>query len=402
MQVDNRSFRFATPAVFAILTVLALWMWMALDVQFNFKGQWSALFLSGAYSPPPPALASSTYEFRHSYGYDGQYYRYVAHDPLFRKGIARYIDGPTTRYDRILIPGLAAILSCGQDQFTDAAYIAVVLGFIYLGALWLGRFAVATGGHPAWACAFGLLPATLISMQRMTVDVALTALCMGFVWYASRNAHGPLFAIAVLAPLDRDTGLLLVVACCLQALFARRWKWAAIDITAVIPTIIWYRFVSAHSGIAHVASPLAPQEPPHWLFHHPFFGIVQGFWRIPNYPLAPLVNRVAQTADVLAISGIILATILALWQGRKSWKQPEGIGTLLFVLLVGAVSAPAYWSDINGYARTLAPLLLFVGLRYFRGASPLNWAPLLMVDARLSLEFGNQALSVLRGLWSLL
>ncbi|HEX4227114.1 MAG TPA: hypothetical protein VHZ07_00480 [Bryobacteraceae bacterium] len=402
MQLAKTRFQIASPAVFAALTVLVLWTWMALDVQFNFRGQWSALFLSGAYSPPPPMLVSSTYLFPHSYGYDGQYYRYVAHDPLFRKGIARYVDGPTTRYDRILIPGLAAVLSAGQDRFTDAAYIAVVLAFIYVGALWLGRFAVANSGHPAWACVFGFLPATLISLQRMTVDVALTALCMGFVWYAGRNAFGPMFVIAVLAPLDRDTGLLLVVACCAHAVLARRWKWAVVYPTAIVPTLIWYRFVSVHSGIAHVASPLAPQEPPHWLFHHPFFGIVQGFWRIPHYPLGPLANRVAEATDIIAISAIILATILALWQARKSWKRPESIGALLFVLLVAAVSAPVYWKDINGYARTLAPLLLFVGLRYFRGATPLNWAPLLMVDARLSLEFGNQILSVLRGLGSLL
>jgi hypothetical protein len=388
--------------MFAALTALALWTWMALDVQFNFRGQWSALFLSGAYSPPPPALVSSTFEFQHSYGYDGQYYRYVAHDPLFQKGIARYVDGPTVRYDRILIPGLAAILSFGQDQFTDAAYIAVVLAFIYLGALWLGRFAAANGGHPAWACAFGLLPGTLISIQRMTVDVALIALCMGFVWYAGRNAYGPLFAIAVLAPLDRDTGLLLLAACCFKAVLDRRWKWAVAYPTAIIPTLAWYRFVSAHDVTVHVRSPLAPQQPPHWLFDHPFFGVLQGFSHIPNYPLAPLADHLAQAADALAISGIILATILALCQARRSWKQPEGMGALLFVLLVGVVSAPTYWSDINGYGRTLTPLLLFVALRYFRGASALNWAPLLMVDARLSLEFGTQLLGVLRGLGSLI
>ena len=69
---------------------------------------------------------------------------------------------------------------------------------------------------------------------------------------------------------------------------------------------------------------------------------------------------------------------------------------------LAAVSAPVYWSDVNGYARTLAPLLLFVGLQYFRDGSLLNWAPLLMVDARLSLEFGNRLLGILRGLGSLL
>lgn len=402
MQFPNKAFRVPGPAVFAALTVLAIWSWMALDVQFNFHGQWSALFLSGAKSPPPPSLTSSTYLVPHSFGYDGQYYRYVAHDPLFQKGTARYVDGPTTRYDRILIPGLAAILSFGQDRFVDAAYIAIVLGFIYLGALWLGRFAAANGAHPAWACMFGLLPGTLISIQRMTVDIALLALCMGFVWYASRKAYGPLFAIGVLAPLDRDTGLLLIAACCLTAALARRWKWAAVYPAAIVPTLAWYGFVSRHDVRVHVTSPLAPQEPPHWLFHRPFLGLLQGFWHIPHYPLAPLANHLAETADGLAISGIILATIMALWQARRSWKQPEGFAALLFLVVVGVVSAPAYWSDVNGYGRTLAPLLLFVGLRYFRGGSPLNWAPVLMVDGRLSLEFGNQMVGVLRGLVSLL
>ena len=286
MGANNRPFRFASPAVFAALTVLALWTWMALDVQFNFRGQWSALFLSGAYSPPPPSFASSTYLYPHSYGYDGQYYRYVAHDPLFRKGIARYVDGPAVRYDRILIPGLAAILSAGQDRFTDAAYIGVVLGFIYLGALWLGRFAVANGGHSAWACLFGLLPSTLISMQRMTVDVALAALCMGFVWYASRNAQGALFVIGAVAPLDRDTGLLLLVACGAQALLARRWKWAVIDVTAIIPHthLVQLRISAQRNRPRDVSS--GPASPATLAVPSSIFRSCAGFLAHPQLPIS--------------------------------------------------------------------------------------------------------------------
>jgi len=50
----------------------------------NYAGNWIALFGTGSASPPPRALAGEhIYVFPNNTGYDGQFYRYVAHDPLY-------------------------------------------------------------------------------------------------------------------------------------------------------------------------------------------------------------------------------------------------------------------------------------------------------------------------------
>jgi hypothetical protein len=81
--------------------------WQAATVHFNYSGNWTALFMTGELYPPPPELAAHTYTFPASTGFDGQFYRYVAHAPWFgadsfRAGWARYFDSPRLRYERIL------------------------------------------------------------------------------------------------------------------------------------------------------------------------------------------------------------------------------------------------------------------------------------------------------------
>ena len=76
-------------------------------MHFNYAGNWTALFMTGDLSPTPPAELPRTYVFPGSYGYDGQFYRYVAHLPWFRADWARYFDSPRMRYYRILVPALA-------------------------------------------------------------------------------------------------------------------------------------------------------------------------------------------------------------------------------------------------------------------------------------------------------
>ena len=111
------------------------------------------LFLTGQDFTMPPDLAPGTYRFPGT-GFDGEMYRYVAHDPSGQRGYARYMDGPAQRYHRILVPALAYLLVAGRQPWIDASYIAVVALFVFLGAYWLSRWAVLAGVHPAWALAF--------------------------------------------------------------------------------------------------------------------------------------------------------------------------------------------------------------------------------------------------------
>ena len=89
------------------------------------------------------------------------------------------MDDPALRYRRILVPMLAWALALGRDSGIHAAYFATILGFVFLGVYWLARAMELGGRHPAWGLMFALTPAALVSMDRMTVDVALAAFAAG-------------------------------------------------------------------------------------------------------------------------------------------------------------------------------------------------------------------------------
>ena len=80
-------------AAWAAVTVAVLWAWQALIVYADYGGNWTGLFLTGDHVQTPAELASRTYFFKNSGGFDGQFYRFVAHDPFFRKGIQLIVDG---------------------------------------------------------------------------------------------------------------------------------------------------------------------------------------------------------------------------------------------------------------------------------------------------------------------
>jgi hypothetical protein len=381
--------------LYALLGVVATGSWQAATVHFNYGDKWTALFCTGDHYPIPPELAAGTYIFRSSWGYDGEFYRNIAHDPWFQKGWSKYLDAARLRHARILVPGLAWLLAAGQAQYVDAAYVAIVLLCVYLGVYWLSRYAVAHARSPAWGLGILLVPGTLISIDRMTVDIALIALCAGFVWHLKRESAVGLYAVLVLAGLARETGLLLTAACCLQALWMRRWRQALLWATSALPALAWYAFVATQSPHAQTrAGGLVPR----WLFQYPLVGIVMKLFQPESYPFSPALNRAIQAVDAIALCGLLLALGLAVWSLRKRPFQEEQWATLAFVALALVVSAPGFMRNVYGYGRPLSPLVFLVGLPALRGGSPWLLAPMLMLDLRVALQWVPQLQGILRGL----
>ncbi|HTW63364.1 MAG TPA: hypothetical protein VME17_02060 [Bryobacteraceae bacterium] len=379
----------------AILALALFLFWQFLTVHYNRGGNWTALFLTGSQTAIPPDLAPETYQFR-GRGFDGEMYRYVAHDLFMRRGYLKYVDGPAQRYHRILIPALAYLLVAGHQPWIDGSYIAVVALFALLGAYWLSRWAVLSGHHPAWALAFLLAPATLISMDRLTIDIALAAFTVALAFYWRTSAWPSVFVVLMLACLARETGALLVGGCCLAELFNRRLIRAVTWGASALPALAWYLFIrralpeKTHFGV------------PTWVAGHAQAGIFRDLRQPPHYPLPPLLEMIARWGDVLSLLAILAAAVLAILFLRANPRSPLAMAAVLFTALVFLLTIPSYWNDVNGYARVFSPLLILVALGSLARESGVPWwaglIPALLVDLRLSMEFAAPAGGIVRGL----
>jgi hypothetical protein len=372
------------PALFALIAAAVSISWQAITVHYNYGGNWTGLYCAGAlFKAPPAELASERiYRFPNSYGYDAQLYHYMAHDPFLTRGFAAAMDSPRFRYRRILVPLCAWMLAGGQDRFVDAAYLAVVLLSVFAGTWWVAKM------YAGWSLAFLAVPAVLISLDRLTVDVALAALVIGVVYYARRESWSAVFVLCVLAALVRESGWLVPAGVAAWSLFERRFARALAMGASVIPAAAWYAYVHAHTSplVADFISPV------------PFAGLlrrlVTPFW----YPFTPLATAAAMAGDYLALAGILAAVAYCAWYARDLARRPEGFIAFAFVALVAVVSTSAIWNDIYGFTRGYSPLILLIGLDGLRIRRVAGALPLALMAPRLVLQLCPQLLHIARGL----
>lgn len=227
----------------AIVSVLLVFAWTAARIHYACSGNWTATFCTGSILRVPPDLDAGTYRFGGD-GYDGQFYRYLAHDPFLRKGYSAYVDAPQLRFRRLLVPLASWLAGFGQRDWIDGAYFGVEMLFLDLGVYWFARLLVLRGRSALWGLLFVVVPATMVSFDRMLVDGPLTALFVGFLLYCEEERWSHVWALAMLAALTRETGLLLGAALVIDRLLHREWRRAAWFASSGIPAVAWYGYLA--------------------------------------------------------------------------------------------------------------------------------------------------------------
>ena len=374
----------------ALICTLLGFAWQLLTVHYNYGGNLTALFCTGSKIPTPPSLAGEhIYVFPNSGGYDGQSYHYVAHDPLCRTDIGLAVPDRGLRYRRILLPGMAYLLALGRQPWIDVSYVACNLAFLFLGSWWLARLLIRLRIHPWFAAFYVLVPASLISLDRLVVDLALTSLCLGFAVYASSGAKWKLYVVLVAAALCRESGVLLTAAYALHLLALRRFRPSLLFTTAILPAVAWNAYVSLR----------IPGGPAFELrYFVPLWGLIQSLGRPTVYPFGPVTNAAIRAFDGVELAGLALAMALAFRGLRQALDEPVRTACLLWAVF-GLTLSEYVWTDCYATARILSPLLLFLFLRSFAGGEKLGRLPLAMVAPRVWLEITPQVVGVLRGVW---
>lgn len=381
------------PLAVAFAAVALALMWQVAVVYLNYGGNWTALFCTGGtFRPPPRPEYAGTKIFGPESAYDGQFYRYIAHDPLLRHGTEKYIDAPAHRWRRILVPALAYLAALGRQRWIDTAYIAVTLAFVFLGAWWVARFATQVKRSAVWGLTFLTAPGVLVSIDRLTVDAALAALCCAWIIYVRRERFGVAATLVACAlPFAKEPGVFFNFAGAVGAWREENgahWKTAAWWALCAAPGVAW----------AAYATTSVPSQPVNWFTAVPYRAVVDRILNGHPYPPYVPLPWAAAILDYVALAGMILATLLAIWLWWKRRWGAEEIALLLLAILAIFAGRPDTWAAAYGYGRIFTPLLVLLALRALETRRAVYAVPLAAVALRVGAQFGYEAIGVAAGL----
>jgi hypothetical protein len=384
----------ARAALIGLTAAAILFAWQFLTVHYNYGGNWTALYMIGPRTPVPQSIAAERlYIFSDTTGYDGQSFHLMAHDPWMRRDTPAQLAIQPFRYARILVPALAWILALGQDRWIDAAYFATSLAFAFLGTYWVALYCARASLSPGWGLVFVLSPATLTSIDRMTVDIALAALCAAFVLYAERGSRLKVAIVLACALLTRETAWFLFAAYELFLLTRRRFADTLFTGLAAIPVLAWFSYVTVRAGEAPI--------PPHALRWIPLAGFWDRLFHPSAYDLPAHLKAFAISFDYAALAGIALAIALAIRIARCQPWTARSSAICVFALAAVFMYGRGAWEDAYAFGRIFAPLLLLISMDYLAARTLRLWlglAPTLLVDSRIGLNLGKQAVGIVHGL----
>jgi hypothetical protein len=373
----------------AALALALAWAWLFFDVRYNYGGNWTGLFCIGDKLALPPSLVDrDLYRVPQSQGYDGQFYYYVSHDPFLQGEFLQYVDNSPLRWRRILLPVLAYVTAFGRADFIPAAYIGIVLASVFAGSWWLSRLCQSASCNAVWGLSFLMVPAVATSLDRMTVDSLLAALCVAFAYYGVYRPSWRIYPVLLLAPLARETGLVLPAAFCLFCIFQRRFKEAALGMAMTLPWLAWTLFI--HVRLWRDGTP--------WLSAIPFSGLVTRTFKPVQFEITGQWLAMAAFLDYLALLGLWFALWLA---GGFIWKKNLGLlelATAIFACSAMFVAKPDVWADAYAFARTMSPMLIWPALLGISTRSLKLVVPLALSIPRIAQQIGTMSISFPRGM----
>ena len=388
----------------ALAATVAALTWQAAAVHFNYRGNWTALFCIGEKSSMPPDLQSGAWIFPDSKGYDGQYYRVVAHDPWMREGLSRFVDS-TSRYRRILLPAAAWLLAFGQPLWVDRAYILLVLVSLFAGTWFTAMWVAVQNRSEWWGLGFLLLPGVVITLNRMTVDITEYACLAAALYFWRRKSWIGCWIAGAAAFLTRDLGLIVIASLVGMCLLQRFWTRAAVFAASALPALLWNFHVAQTIVGDDAAISRSVHLIPSWAFQTRIIGIgpFLAILRPPAYPLPPWIAIATQWLDRISIAAVIMGVCMAaaLAASAAIKRHPFTLELLLCALyatLFLMVTSRGFWIDPYSYPRAFSPL---VGLIAWRGVLnrrawfALPWLGLLL---RAGWQLGPQAIGILQGI----
>ncbi len=258
-------------------------------------------------------------------GYDGQFAYQIAKDPA---NAALYLDVPAYRYQRILYPLLAHLLSLGNDHAIPWVLIAINVISIVLGTLATEKLLADHGFSRWYALAYGGFAGFLLSLRLDLTEPLAFALVQWGVLLMDRKKLWQSLPLFALAALCRELALFFTFASFIF-LFVNGQKWKSLlwGFGAVLPFGLWQVFLRIWLGNWGIKSG--------GFFSSPFEIIpyrgVWGYHDKESY-LFVFLTLMVVCISLLPSAAAIFTSVRMLFKGRF------GLG--VFILLLNAIIFP--------------------------------------------------------------
>ena len=341
----------------------------SVGTQVGRTGDPAALIVPGQRWVAPELLPPNAHVFPGA-GYDGQFFFYLAQDPLLTGKVAsrdkltsEHVDAIAYRYQRILLPALGWLTSWGHPRLLEWTLPMINL-FAVLGAgFLLARFLAARGRSPWLALVYMLSLGVLAGFANDLADpLAASLFVAAVVWWLEER---PAAAIAALTGclLARELYLIPVVAVIALELLRRRKA----GIPWLIPLAVfgaWQIYLRAA-----MASPVVPEYAAR-PSPVPLLGAARKVKAVLGSDYVGAANWELLFVALLLLLALYFAvrSLPVLDWARRARALPDRERLLPLVALASVATVPfltkELWNYIPSYARYGAPAAGMLVLLY--------------------------------------
>lgn len=287
------------------------------------------------------------------YGWDGQFYYYIANDILGLKDTAQHIDSPSYRYQRIGLPVIVKVVS---KIFLEKNVTVEMFTFVYFLILMVASFLFAKyleekNKSVLWILPWALSVGVQITLRHALPDGAADAFMLMAVLLLLHEKYIGYAMTATVASLCREANISIAAIIFLLGFFGllkkeKKFdlKYASILAFPGVVFILWYGYVTFHFGAFPFSEAYGITD---------FFG--KGFY---EYFIKALSER--NFAEVISLGiyacTIIISLILEWVKGKKNhiwWSLVP------FTILLGSFG-PTVMSHYSGYLKGISSLLIYI------------------------------------------
>ncbi len=282
-------------------------------------------------------------------GYDGQFVYFIAQD-LNPETVAPYLDSPAYRYQRIVLPLLARLLSFGQPNMIAWLIPLISLSAHLLAVSLLAKLLQSFNQSKWLALVYGLWVGFLLALRLDLPEPLAYAFIIFAIFAQQKGKKGWSWLFYGLAIFTKEVTIFFILAQILHDLLNKRWKVViGLSLTAILPFAIFQFWLFQNFGTFGIGSGGELATSFEWI---PFMGI----FRIGEFSMLFLAAIL-----LIYIPAIIFPVGWAIWKTVKLWIKGklDYFSIALFLNAIILVFIPfSTYREPNGTLRLLGGLIL--------------------------------------------